>query len=127
MPKICAAVLVVVVLALAPGVTHGQVVAGTTFWFDHAPEDAADTERYELCVDTVTNATCAAIGVVRVGTTHTYRFTLPASVARGTRALSVRAVGVLDTGTSGPSNVVTVRVIGKPGSPMLLRLTEVTP
>jgi hypothetical protein len=99
-----------------------QVVTGTTFTFDHDPESAADTARYELCVDVVSDATCQTIAVLRVGTTDSYAFTLPATVPRGNRTLSVRAVGVLGSGTSGPSNALTQRVIGRPNPPTNLRL-----
>jgi hypothetical protein len=99
-----------------------QVVTGTTFSFDHDPASAADTLRYELCVDVVSDATCQTVAVLRVGTTDTYSFTLPATVPRGNRTLSVRAVGLAGSGTSGPSNALTQRVIGRPDPPTNLRV-----
>lgn len=101
-----------------------QVIAGSTFSFEHDAESAADTERYELCVDAVTDPTCQTVAVLRVGTTDTYTFTLPATVARGNRTLSVRAVGRLNTGTSGPSNAVSVRVVGRPSAPVNFQTTK---
>lgn len=119
-------ILTVVVLAFSALTAHGQtpVQTGTTFAFDHDAASAADTARYELCVDTVSDATCVTVGVVRVGTSDSYQFTLPSTVARGNRSLSVRAVGLLDTGASGPSNVVPTRVVGKPNPPTSLRAQE---
>ena len=130
-----AAVFAALFLAGATVTTaSGQVVGGSALYFDHSTQDYDDTERYELCVDTVTDASCTAVGAVlaSAGTgengTNVYRFTLPTSVARGNRLLRVRAVGRLDAGTSDPSNALAVRVIGKPGPPLLLRLPPaVTP
>jgi hypothetical protein len=118
------AVFTLALLAIASQAHGQQAVAGTTFAFDHDSESAADTERYELCVDAA--EPCATVGAVRVGTTNEFRFTLPATVPRGNRSLTVRAVGLLGTGTSGPSNALAVRVIGKPSPPTSLR-QEVTP
>jgi hypothetical protein len=118
-------VLALALLALASVAYAQQVQTGTTFAFMHIPEGAADTARYILCVDTAIVEACTTIGVVRVAATDEYRFTLPAVVARGNHALTVRAVGFLSTGTSDPSNAVNVRVVGKPVAPTSLR--EVTP
>jgi hypothetical protein len=114
-----------VVMAIsASAYAQTPVQTGTTFAFDHDAESALDTARYELCVDTVSDATCSTIGVVRQGLTNEYRFTLPSTVSRGNRALAVRAVGLLATGTSGPSNTVLTRIIGKPNAPTTLRTVE---
>lgn len=117
--------LACVLLAFAPLTAHAQqAIAGSTFYFDH---DGVDTEKYQLCVDAVTDTACQDIGVTKVGTSQTYSFTLPAWVPRGNRALSVRAIGLLDTGPSGPSNTLAVRVIGKPTPPVNMRQTEAQP
>lgn len=118
------AVLSLLLLALAPLTAHAQLQAGSSLFFDHSAEDRADTEKYQICVDSVTDATCRDVSVLRVGTTDTYSLTLPGFVARGNRTLQVRAVGFGDTGASAGSNTLSVRVIGKPGPPVLLRLTE---
>ena len=101
-----------------------QVVTGTTFYFDHDAASALDTERYELCVDGVSDATCAPIAVLKVLDTTTYQFTLPGTVPRGNRTFAVRAVGLLGAGTSGPSNTLNSRVVGRPDPPTGLRLTQ---
>jgi hypothetical protein len=101
------------------GWAQTPVRTGTTFAFDHDAVSATDTARYELCVDA---EPCVTVGVVRVGTTDTYQFTLPGTVPRGNHALAVRAIGLLDTGASGPSNVVVTRVVGQPAAPTDLRV-----
>jgi hypothetical protein len=119
-PRIRGLGLFLAACLLTPTLAFGQqAVAGTTFAFDHDAESAADTERYELCVDAA--EPCTTVAVLREGTTNTYRFTLPASVPRGNHGLTVRAVGLLNVGTSGPSNSLAIRVIGKPGPPTTLR------
>jgi hypothetical protein len=100
-----------------------QVITGTTFYFDHDAQSAADTQFYELCVDGVSDAQCDTVAVLRLGTTNTYQFTLPSTVSRGNRTLAVRAVGLLGTGVSGPSNTLNQRVVGRPDPPTTLRLT----
>ena len=124
-----APLLALALLVLAPLSASAQtaVMTGTTFVFDHDAQSAADTARYELCVDTVTDATCATVGVVRVGTSDTYQFTLPGTVPRGNHGLAVRAVGLLTTGASGPSNTVLARVVGQPQPPTGLRTQEQQP
>jgi DNA-binding response OmpR family regulator len=47
-----------------------QVVTGTTLYFDHDAASALDTERYELCVDGVSDETCTPISVLKVLARH---------------------------------------------------------
>jgi hypothetical protein len=118
------ALLTLVALAVPAA---AQIQAGTTFSFDHPDADAIDTEKYQLCVDAASlvdaalDAACQDVAVLRVPSTTTYRFTLPAFVVRGTHTFQVRAVGFGTLGTSGLSNVVNERVVGKPGAPTTLR------
>ena len=116
------AVLTLVLLALAAVSAHAQVVAGSSFFFDH---DGLDTTKYQLCVDaTATNveAVCLDVPTARVGTSNSYTFTLPAWVAKGNRRFAVRAVG--DAGVSDLSNELGLRVIGKPSPATNLRTTQ---
>lgn len=111
--------LAMALLALAPLTAAAQtkVIAGTTTMsFDHDAASATDTDRYELCVDGAT--TCTPLTVARVGTTDEYRFTLPASVPRGTRNLVVRAVWL---GGAVPGDAVSFRAVVAPGKPSPVR------
>lgn len=116
------AFLALVLLALAPLTASAQVIAGTSFYFDHAAEDQAQVEKYQLCVDTVTDANCRDVGVTRVGTSEALTFTLPSWVPKGKHALSVRAVWKAPlVGTSASTNALTQNVVG---GPERLRTTE---
>lgn len=114
-------------LALA-GTTVGAqgqaVIAGqTTMTFDHVP---GDTTGYELCVDTVTEATCQPITVSPAlpaegsDAEMAFSFVVPAGVPRGARVLRVRAVW--PGGVSGASAVATFRAVVQPGAPGPVRL-----
>lgn len=123
------AILAGLLLAVASLTAHGQtttpVLAGSTFSFDHDLASVEDTAGYQLCVDTVSDATCTDLAVKQVASPvagmAAFTFTLPATVGKGVRGLSVRAVGKYDLGNSPPSNVVTVRVVGLPGPPTNFR------
>jgi hypothetical protein len=110
---------------------QGQLQTGSALFFDHPVADALDTEKYQLCVDAVADASCVDLAVLKVGTVNgvdTFSFTLPATVSRGNHTLQVRAVGFGEFGASVGSNALAARIIGKPGPPVLLRLQQaVTP
>jgi hypothetical protein len=110
MPKVCAAVLALACVGL-PAVAQAQVIAGTSLYVTHDAVSQAQVARYELCADT----DCREIGVVRVGSTDTLALTVPAWVPPGRRELTVRAVWAAPlVGTSAPTNVLTVAVVGGP-------------
>jgi hypothetical protein len=113
--------LMLALFLLVPSAAGAQVQVGTTFKFDHDPESALDTEKYQLCVDGVSDILCRDIAVLREEGTNTYSFSLPSWTPKGNRTFAVRAVGKLSLGTSGPSNTVSERVMGKPEAPTNLR------
>lgn len=120
-------VLGLLTLGTALGTTpaQAQLQTGSALYFDHPPEDAADTAKYQLCVDGVSDATCSDLAVLRGAETPTlvtFSFTLPGTVPRGNRILQVRAVGHGDFGASAGSNAISQRIIGKPGPPVNFRL-----
>lgn len=121
------AVLAVALLALA-SVASAQtpVGPGTIVAFDHDALLASETEHYQVCIDAVTDAACLTVAVTRVGTTNEYRFPLP-GLTRGPHTLSVRAVGYFGTGASTPSNILSVKMVGKPGPPTNFRLSVTAP
>jgi hypothetical protein len=123
--------LVLLALSALTASAQGQLQAGSALYFDHPVADALDTDKYQLCVDAVADASCVDLAVLKVGTAgtvDTFSFTLPATVSRGNHTLQVRAVGFGDFGASAGSNALTARIIGKPGPPVLLRLQQaVTP
>ncbi len=108
------------VLVLA-GAVSAQVIAGTTFYFDHTAEEQTFVQSYQLCVST----DCRDIGVTRVGTTVSLSFTLPAWVPKGRQDFTVRAVWKAPlVGNSAPTNTMTQIVVGGPDR---LRTTLTTP
>jgi hypothetical protein len=123
--------LVLLALSALTASAQGQLQTGSALFFDHPVADALDTEKYQLCVDAVADASCVDLAVLKVGTAgtvDTFSFTLPATVSRGNHTLQVRAVGFGDFGASAGSNALAARIIGKPGPPVLLRLQQaVTP
>jgi len=128
------AVLTGLLLALSALTAHaqqGQLQTGSELFFDHPSVDALDTDHYQLCVDGVTDPTCSNLAVLKTTTSagmDTFTFTLPSTVPRGNHSLQVRAVGFGEVGASPGSNTLAVRIIGKPGPPVLLRLqSAVTP
>lgn len=120
----CLAVLLGVVLTSGPAQAQ-SLQTGSAVFFDHPVVDALDTAKYQLCVDGVSDATCADVAVLKTGTADgvdTFSLTLPATVTRGNRTLQVRAVGFGEFGASAGSNALAVRIIGRPGPPVLLRV-----
>lgn len=102
---------------------HGQVIAGSSLYFDHTTDEQAFVAAYQLCVG---GTDCREVGVTRVGTTPVLVCTIPSWVPRGRRDLTVRAMWKAPlVGSSEPSNSLSVVVVGKPER---LRTTEgVTP
>lgn len=125
--------LALVLLALSTLTASAQIQTGSTLYFDHDVASVADTQKYQLCVDAVSDAACTDIAVLPLGASQTpdmsvFSFTLPATVPRGNHSLQVRAIGFGDFGSSAGSNALAQRIIGKPLPPVLLRLQQaVTP
>lgn len=110
-------VLAIPTLAQAQNVT--QIRRGTPVYFDHDEQSLIITERYGLCEDEITDATCKDIPAVRLQGTLTFQFALPSWVKNGAHIYVVRAFG--EGEWSDPSNALTLQVTGKPLPPVNMR------
>lgn len=110
-------ILALLALLLASVGAAAQAPVGPTsqLTFDH---NGVDVDRFESQVDGGAWTTLAAVK----GPGETFSAPLP-SLTPGPHTIAVRACGDVAVGCSGPSNVLSVRMVIVPSAPTDLRIT----
>ena len=119
----CVALLLLLLLPATVTAQTQQIRRGTPMYFDHDEQSLVVTQYYQLCEDTITEASCRTLeNVVRLQGSLTFQFALPTWVKNGAHIYVIRAFG--EGEFSDPSNTLTLQVTGRPLPPQNYRQTN---
>jgi len=105
-------------LVSTPSYAQIPISTGKMLEFFHGVDQFTLTQKYQMCVDAVTDAACPDVVVTTSTTIGWYQFPLPTSVTMGIHFIGVRAVG-FSGDKSNVSNALHI-LVGPPIDPNAL-------